>query len=201
MPKGTTVRMLVAVATMFGALTIEAGAANLSMKTGSRTTQPIGHYELCRQYPAECNQRAAKPAPLPATGRLWSAINRINAQVNASIRPVTDLDLWGREEVWSFPATAGDCEDYVIEKRAELMRLGIPSGNLLITVLRQADGDGHAVLTVRTTGGDFVLDNLDSRVRLWSETEYTFLKRQSERDSGIWLSINDGRADAVASVR
>jgi predicted transglutaminase-like cysteine proteinase len=132
---------------------------------------------------------------------LWDLVTAVNSSVNAQIRPRTDMEMWGQEEVWSFPTEFGDCEDYVIEKRRRLMGAGIPAGDVLITVLRQPNGDGHAVLTVRTTAGDYVLDNLDSRVRLWSSTEYTFLKRQSERDSGVWLSISDGRADAVASVR
>jgi predicted transglutaminase-like cysteine proteinase len=180
------------------------GAANaetLAMETGGRTTQPIGHYEFCRQYPTECRQRGATPAPQSATGRFWALLTRVNSSVNAQVRPRTDMEMWGKEEIWSFPTEFGDCEDYVIEKRRRLMGMGIPGGNLLITVLRQQNGEGHAVLTVRTMVGDYVLDNLDSRIRLWSSTEYTYLKRQSERDSGVWLSISDGRADAVASVR
>lgn len=171
------------------------------MKTTGRTTQPIGHFRFCKEEPAECAQRDAKPSPLSASARNWSLLTRVNAAVNGEIRPLTDLEIWGREEVWSFPTDVGDCEDYVLEKRRRLIAAGIPTGNLLITVLRQPNGEGHAVLTVRTSGGDYLLDNLDNRIRLWSDTDYTFLKRQSERDSGVWLSISDGGADAVASVR
>jgi len=35
----------------------------------------------------------------------------------------------------------------------------------------------------------------------WTDTDYTYLKRQSDQNSGVWVTINDGRADAVASVR
>ncbi|HEY5819362.1 MAG TPA: transglutaminase-like cysteine peptidase [Mesorhizobium sp.] len=177
-------------------------AGSPAMKTMGRTTQPIGHYRFCKEIPAECAQRAAaKPSPLVANARNWSLLTGVNAAVNAEVRPLTDQEIWGRQEVWSFPMDVGDCEDYVIEKRRRLIAAGIPSGDVLITVLRQPSGDGHAVLTVRTSGGDYILDNLDNRIRLWSDTDYTFLKRQSERDSGVWLSISDGRADAVASVR
>jgi predicted transglutaminase-like cysteine proteinase len=109
--------------------------------------------------------------------------------------------MWGKEEVWSYPTRAADCEDFVLEKRRRLMAMGIAAGNLLITVLRQPNGDGHAVLTVRTTRGDYLLDNLDGQIRLWSNTNYIFLKRQSEANAGVWLSINDGRDPTVASVR
>ena len=186
---------------MTGTKGILLAAQGTTMQTTGRTTQPIGHYQLCQQYPTECRQRGARPQPEQLSKTFWSTITRINATVNDLVKPRTDMEIWGREEFWSYPTEFGDCEDYVLEKRRRLMALGVPTGNLLITVLKQPNGAGHAVLTVRTTGGDFLLDNLDTRIRLWSETEYTFLKRQSERDSGVWLSINDGRADAVASVR
>lgn len=172
-----------------------------SMRTGARTSQPIGHYEFCRNYPAECRAEGARPAPLAFTSANWSTLTRLNAQVNRVFTPRTDYEMWGQEEVWSYPTSAADCEDFVLEKRRRLIAKGIAPGNLLITVLRQPNGDGHAVLTVRTTGGDYILDNLDNQVRLWSRTNYTFLKRQSETNAGVWLSINDGRDPSVASVR
>ena len=95
----------------------------------------------------------------------------------------------------------GDCEDYALEKRRELMNIGVPAGDLLMTVARQPNGDGHAVLTVRTSLGEFILDNLQPKVLSWNDTDYTYLKRQSTENSGVWVTINDGREDAVASVR
>jgi predicted transglutaminase-like cysteine proteinase len=117
------------------------------------------------------------------------------------VEPRTDMEMWGREELWSYPTSVGDCEDYVLEKRRMLLSLGVPAGNLLITVVRQPNGDGHAVLTVNTSLGDFVLDNLEPRVLAWKDTEYTFLKRQSSQNSGAWVSVNDGRSTAVGSVK
>ena len=136
------------------------------------------------------------------TRTLWQEIVAINNDVNTSVTPLTDMEMWGQEELWSYPTNgAGDCEDYALEKRRRLMQFGVPAGDLLLTVVRQPNGEGHAVLTVRTSLGEFILDNLDARVLAWNETEYTYLKRQSERNSGVWIAINDGRADAVASVR
>lgn len=176
----------------------QAGASY--MPTGGRATQPVGHYEFCQRLPEECRQLTSKPRPLELTRSVWAAMVDVNNAVNTTVTPRTDLESWGREEYWSYPDGTGDCEDYVLEKRRELMRLGIPAGNLLITVVRQPNGEGHAVLTVRTSRGDFILDNLEPRILAWHETEYTFLKRQSERNSGAWVSINDGRAVAVGSV-
>ncbi|MGI6853386.1 transglutaminase-like cysteine peptidase [Mesorhizobium sp. 1B3] len=176
----------------------QAGASY--MPTGGRATQPVGHYEFCQRLPEECRQVTGKHRPIELTRTLWTAMVGINTAVNTTVTPRTDLEIWGREEYWSYPDGVGDCEDYVLEKRRELMKLGVPAGDLLITVVRQPNGDGHAVLTVRTSRGDFILDNLEPRILAWHETEYTYLKRQSERNSGAWVSINDGRAVAVGSV-
>lgn len=192
--------LLAAIAMSLGSVGI-AGAAEAFMHTGGRTTQPVGHYEFCQRYPSECRQKTQGGEPIELSRKLWGAMIAVNNAVNASVSPRTDQDLWGQEELWSFPDAYGDCEDYVLEKRRRLMALGVPAGDLLITVARQPNGDGHAVLTVRTSKGDFILDNLETRVLSWSDTEYTYLKRQSEKNSGVWVSINDGRDAAVASVR
>jgi predicted transglutaminase-like cysteine proteinase len=178
-----------------------AQAAPGGMVTGNRTTQPIGHYEFCQREPVQCAQKTANSQPIQLTRKLWAAMININNSVNTKVTPRTDLEMWGRDEIWSFPDGVGDCEDYVLEKRRELMALGVPAGSLLITVVRQPNGDGHAVLTVRTGNGDYILDNLEPRVLAWQDTEYTYLKRQSEKNSGAWVSINDGRAVAVGSVK
>ena len=112
------------------------------------------------------------------------------------------MENYGVEEYWAYPDNVyGDCEDYALEKRRELMDAGVPAGDLLMTVARQPNGDGHAVLTVRTSLGEFILDNLETKVLSWTDTDYTYLKRQSTENSGVWVTINDGRSDAVASVR
>ncbi len=182
-----------------------AGAAEAGpafMPTGGRTTQPIGHYEFCQREPDECRQKSGKMAPVELTRRLWAEMISVNNAVNNAVEPRTDMEIWGKEEVWSYPSAVGDCEDYALEKRRRLIALGVPAGDLLMTVARQPNGDGHAVLTVRTSRGDFILDNLEAKVNLWSETPYTYLKRQSERHSGAWVSVDDSRATvAVGSVK
>ena len=77
---------------------------------------------------------------------------------------------------------------------------GIPLGDLLITVVRQMNGEGHAVLTVRTDRGDYVLDNLEQRIKPWNETNYDYLKRQAANNTGAWVSINDDRQVLVGSI-
>ncbi|MCV3209699.1 transglutaminase-like cysteine peptidase [Mesorhizobium sp. YC-39] len=194
--------LLLAMALQLSAWGTAEAAGPAFMHTGGRTTQPVGHYEFCQKLPRECSQRTPKQAPIELTRKLWAKIVSINNSVNTRIEPRTDMELWGKEEVWSFPDSGfGDCEDYALEKRRELMAIGVPAGDLLMTVARQQNGDGHAVLTVRTSLGEFILDNLKSKVLPWTATDYTYLKRQSSQNSGVWVTINDGRSDAVASVR
>lgn len=194
--------LLLAMAMQFFAWGTADATGPAFMHTGGRTTQPVGHYELCQKIARECNERTPKQAPVELTRKLWARIVSINNAVNSKIAPRTDMELWGKEEVWSYPDSGfGDCEDYALEKRRALMAIGVPAGDLLITVARQPNGDGHAVLTVRTSLGEFILDNLETRVLSWTDTDYTYLKRQSSRNSGAWVTINDGRSDAVASVR
>jgi predicted transglutaminase-like cysteine proteinase len=90
--------------------------------------------------------------------------------------------------------------DYVLQKRRILSEEGVALSNLLITVVRKPDGEGHAVLTVRTDEGDFVLDNLRKAVLPWDETGYRYLKRQASDHTGRWVSILDGDEPLVGSV-
>ena len=90
----------------------------------------------------------------------WRDLVRVNKWVNETIKPITDMDHWGVIEKWSLPTDGyGDCEDYVLLKRKMLIDAGWPREALLITVVRDKKGEGHAVLTVKTDKGEFVLDN------------------------------------------
>lgn len=127
-------------------------------------------------------------------------LKRLTLKINTAVKPVSDLELYGVEEYWTYPVDAGDCEDYVLKKRRILMREGVSPSNLLITVLRRPNGEGHAVLTVRTDVGDLILDNLNDKVTNWDETEYNFLKRQSTTHTGRWVTIREGDAPLVGAL-
>jgi len=160
-----------------------------SMATGGITSQPIGHYDFCTLNRSEC-RRTPSAQPVGLTDATFAQLDAVNRQVNGSIVAVTDLQLYNLVEVWAYPAGAGDCEDFVLLKRKLLADAGWPLGNLLITMVLQANGEAHAVLTVRTDRGDLILDNLSNEVRLWTDTPYIYLKRQSDRDAGTWVSIS-----------
>lgn len=164
------------------------------METRGYTSIPIGHHNYCKQYSADCRIKSQNTRPVELTRKRWSELVEINAYSNNTIAPLTDQEIYNQEELWAYPQSYGDCEDYVLMKRHMLMQMGWPASSLLITVVRQPNGDGHAVLTVRTDKGDFVLDNLKDKISLWNETPYTYLKRQSAAHSGRWETIVSRRS-------
>ena len=57
------------------------------------------------------------------------------------------------------------------------------------------------MLTVKTDKGEFILDNQNEDILLWSETGYRFVKRQSQTDPNVWVALGDPRpATATATV-
>jgi predicted transglutaminase-like cysteine proteinase len=167
------------------------------------TSPPIGWIDLCTREPHECVGIFMTMHEFVITPRHWSDLARINKLVNATIKPLTDFEHWGVAERWSYPDDGyGDCEDYVLLKRRLLIQLGWPREALLITVVRDKKGEGHAVLMVTTDRGDYILDNQNDRVVLWGETGYRFIKRQSSSDPNVWVSLGNPRpVVATATAR
>ena len=157
---------------------------------GPETSVPYGWVDFCQRYQAECVDQAGAPAAIELTAAAFSRISRINSWVNKSISPLADNDHWGAVDAWDYPTDGrGDCEDYALLKRRMLIEEGFPREALLLTVVKDNNGDGHSVLTLRTTRGDFVLDNLSDRVKPWTKTPYRFVKRQSQQNPNIWVAI------------
>jgi len=180
-----------------------AGERALFIAVGAATRAPIGWVEFCSEYAPECETRPLDARDVVLTAKAWQDLLRINKWVNHSIKPITDLEHWGVVERWNYPDDGyGDCEDYVLLKRRMLMQAGWPRQALLITVVRDKRGDGHAVLTVKTDHGEFILDNQNEEVLLWSDTGYRYVKRQSQSDPNVWVALGDMRpAPATAAAR
>ena len=174
-------------------------ATEPNMMTLGKTNPPIGHYEYCKSNPRDCGSTRDE-GPMQLTESRWKTLLKVNYTANSTIEPLTDQEIFGVEERWVMPTTVGDCEDYVLLKQKMLIQRGFSPADLLITVVLQPNGDGHAVLVVRTDRGDFVLDNMRNKVLLWSDTEYTFLKRQSSKNASQWVKIEDDRSPVVGSV-
>lgn len=163
------------------------------------TSIPIGHAQFCQSRPDECGQNANMVTYQNLSQSKWDELLQVNAHWNDAIRPINDIDLYQTEEFWTYPREYGDCEDYVLAKRRSLIERGWAPSTLLITVVKQANGEGHAVLTVRTDRGDLILDNQEGLIKVWSQTNYTYIKRQSQQHQGRWMELADNREVILAS--
>ncbi|MDP2357462.1 MAG: transglutaminase-like cysteine peptidase [Beijerinckiaceae bacterium] len=177
-------------------VTLQAPAQAQALKAtyinvGDRTLVPYGWLEFCNRYQGECVGTDAA-AHIELTPANYRRISQVNRWVNSTIVAKSDQEQWGVVDRWDYPSTGqGDCEDYVLMKRRLLIEEGFPRSALLVTVVRDQRGDGHAVLTVKTSKGEFVLDNLREGVKPWSESPYRFVKRQSQQDQNVWVDIGD----------
>lgn len=159
---------------------------------------PSGMANLCARLPEYCASGALAARHAIGIGPHEEAVlSQVNASVNHRIVSTTDRELYGRDEYWTLPATAGDCEDYVLLKRQTLLALGFAQEALLITVVHDENGEAHAVMTVPTARGDVVLDNRRDEVLPWWQTGYTFIKRQSATDPLRWVSLGSERLQAT----
>ena len=176
-----------------GTLSAQAAERPRFAEVGAITRTPIGWTNFCKARPDEC-----KVSAHPSGARmlyldqvLLGNLKLANDYVNGHIEPVTDLEYHKTIELWTYPAgKKGDCEDYVLLKRHLLhVVFRLPLQTLLITVVKDKNGNGHAVLTVVTTGGEYVLDNQEPAILLWADTGYQFHKRQSQDNPNVWVEL------------
>jgi len=168
-----------------------AGAVEASYAAvGQETSVPYGWVDFCRRYEGECNDERLAPADINLSARALREIARINRWVNAHVEPLSDMDHWGLVDRWDYPLDGkGDCEDYALLKRKMLIELGFPRQALLMTVVKDESQEGHAILTLKTNRGEFVLDNLNDDMKPWTAAAYRFVKRQSQENPNVWVML------------
>ena len=177
-------------------------AASPFMQETGATSVPYGWVDFCNRYTGECDGPVLTPAPITLTTSSLRELEQIDRTVNASVQSITDMDHWGVVDRWDYPLDGkGDCEDYVLLKRKMLISHGLPRQALLVTVVKDRAGEGHAVLTVKTTKADFILDNMTDKILRWDETGYRFVKRQSQEDQNRWVAIGAPQSDPLFTAR
>ena len=159
------------------------------MQVFTETLPPIGYVAFCQEHRDDCRYAGPFADLVQLTPNKVAELEQVNSLVNTTIKPATDLEVYGKVEYWTYPKDRGDCEDYVLLKRRMLIERGWPESTVLITVVRDENNEGHAVLTVRTDAGDLILDNKRTAITHWNETPYTFIKRQSEANPLVWISL------------
>ncbi|SFG94336.1 transglutaminase-like cysteine peptidase [Methylobacterium gossipiicola] len=197
--KSVAVGALTLLATAFGTTvpnaqtaqtTLAALPAPATLASPVGPARPIAAWStFCDRYPAECAVNANEAARIVLTPATWNLIVSVNNRVNTRIKPVTDLDHWGSADRWDLAEDgSGDCEDFQLLKRKLLAESGLPRRAMRMTVVIDEKGEGHAVLTLITDRGDFILDNKTSHVLPWHRTGYVFIKREGT-DAVAWVSL------------
>ena len=164
------------------------------MRTFGNVQPPHGFVRFCEMTPSECGTGNGQESRVYASPERLSELDDINRTINHAIAPATDMEVYGVKEYWTLPRTKGDCEDYALLKRHALVERGWPVNALLLTVVRDEKGEGHAVLTARTSQGDFILDNKVEDVRVWNRTDYQYVMRQSFLNPRVWVALDVRRA-------
>jgi predicted transglutaminase-like cysteine proteinase len=130
---------------------------------------------------------------LPMTKDLWRQMKRVNNRINGTLVRRSDFATFGVSDYWDMPLeagrSAGDCEDYVLEKRSALLAAGVASNFLSIAVVETSWGETHAVLIVSTTAGEYVMDNLSPWILPWSKANYRWRARQTPSGVFNWALI------------
>ena len=157
--------------------------------------------EFCREMPAECVVDSSEPSTIDLTPSTWRMIVAVNRQVNKAILSLPDRQHWGVEDRWDYPADGvGDCEDIQLVKRKLLIEAGLSRRALRMTVVIDEKGEGHAVLMVRTSAGEFILDNKRDAVLPWHKTGYVYVMREGDQ-SATWVSLGRRRSPVVTANR
>ena len=169
---------------------------------GEVTRVPYGWADFCTRRVEACRVDVLDPVDVVMSAKVEKVLAEVNAEVNAEIEPVSNLEHWGTLlDHWDYPSDGkGDCKIYALWKRKQLLDRGFPRQALLMTIVRDLEGNGHTILTVKTDKGDYILDNMVGEVRLWDETGYKFVKRQSQTDPNVWVSVGPATMPVTTAV-
>ena len=173
------------------AASIPVAVAGTTMEMKGAAYPPPAFKPFCAKEKSLCSTRGPRKV-FELTPSRKAELAKVNTSVNRQVAERSDLETTGKPDDWRVPRNKGDCEDFAILKKRELVRRGWPSSVLLITVARSG-GQGHTVLTVRTNEGDLILDNRSSAIKDWSRTPYRYFARQSQSNGKNWERIGSAR--------
>ena len=141
---------------------------------------PLGMTLFCMNYASQCQPNGTGKVAM--SERIMAALIQVNGSVNRNMRYRAET---GMVDSWKVGGSTGDCEDYALTKRAKLIRMGIPAGALRIATTHTRRGEPHAVLVVRTSSGDYILDNIKPNVMTRGEAGYS-LNAMSGTNPMVW---------------
>lgn len=144
---------------------------------------PPGFYVFCKNHPAEC-----EPVEQDVVASDWvPVLDRVNKSVNASITYKKE-GKWD-QDIWTVSPKEGDCDDYTVTKRQQLIEAGVPRGAMRAAYAFTARGIEHVFLIVSTTMGDFVLDNESNNIYDLERAKVIRLSVQDASRPQIWWQV------------
>jgi predicted transglutaminase-like cysteine proteinase len=155
------------------------------------TLAPMAFTRFCMTYPGECKpqQLLFSDDRTDMNKERWAELGDINRAVNSSISPERNREgLTG--ERWLLSPDRGDCNDYAVTKRHQLIAKGWSPRTVLLSEVVTAWGEHHLVTVVRTSFGDLVLDNLTDQILPWSRAPYRWVRIQMPKNPNYWASIS-----------
>jgi predicted transglutaminase-like cysteine proteinase len=159
---------------------------------GNYTLPPMAFTQFCLRYADQCKPERNmlfRGGPVRLTEDRWEDLKQVNKTVNGFIVPEPNTEGVMAER-WVINPTSGDCNDYAVSKRFELLKRGWPTRALLLSEVKTSWGEGHLVLVVRTSAGDLVLDNLTPQIRPWTKAPYRWVKMQTSKNPNFWASLS-----------
>lgn len=169
-------KLLLLAGSLFGALTFSSianasplgSALGLDSNRKNEISAPLAYHIFCLTSPKQC--RSGGKSVVRYNASTISKLQYVNGKVNRSIRFASD-----RGDNWGAKGGKGDCEDYALEKRRQLIAMGLPASALRIAAVKTRRGEGHAVLVVKTTKGDLILDNINKKIVTKTQAPYRWL--------------------------
>jgi len=181
---------LSAISQMPSSAAVSREGAQIASQAGRDARAPSGYLAFCDRNPDECRAHPEQPNKVRFTSALWDKLEKVNLVVNASVHAEDDKEHYGVNEFWTIPVDGeGDCEDYVLAKRKMLVLLGLPEAALRITVVLDRGIVRHAVLTVVTDQGDYVLDSLKDEILTTDKADYVWVERQDPASRTGWVAL------------
>jgi predicted transglutaminase-like cysteine proteinase len=170
---------------------LSSGRIQASMVVGfGPALAPLAFTRFCFTYPDQCDpgRPIFRPKRISVVREMIRDLDEVNHRVNVKIRPQADA-AGLLNDIWEINPPAGDCDDYAVTKRAELIRRGWSQRALLLAQVSTPSGEMHLVLVARTRLGDFVLDNLRERVLPAAETNLRWISMQTPSKPQFWQRV------------
>lgn len=194
---------VITAATMFAAGCQSASAGFIGMPSmlgsvvkrisfGNFTLPPMAYTQFCLRYKDQCKTERVvfRGGPVRLTAQRWDDLKEVNRSVNSAISPEPNTEGLAGEK-WLINPSSGDCNDYAVSKRSQLLARGWPARALLLSEVVTSWGEHHLILVVRTSAGDLLLDNLAPQIRTWTRASYRWVRMQTPNNPNFWASLGN----------